>query len=66
VHARARAHIRWLIVEKHNFFVDWRFRMENFRVAIVGLDKMGLLYANILSMMPNFELVTLCGKSWQF
>ena len=38
--------------------------MENLRVAVVGLGKMGLLHASILSMMPNVEVVALCDKSF--
>ncbi len=32
-------------------------------VAVVGLGKMGLLHASILSVMDNVELVALCEKS---
>jgi predicted dehydrogenase len=37
--------------------------MDNLRVAVVGLGKMGLLHASILNMMPNVEVVALCDKS---
>lgn len=33
------------------------------RVAVVGLGKMGLLHASILSTFPNVHLVALCDKS---
>ena len=36
---------------------------ENFKVAVIGLGKMGLLHASILSTLPNVELVALCDKS---
>lgn len=32
-------------------------------VAVVGLGKMGLLHAGILSVLPNVELIALCEKS---
>jgi predicted dehydrogenase len=37
--------------------------MDNLRVAVVGLGKMGLLHASILSVMPNVEVTALCDKS---
>jgi predicted dehydrogenase len=33
------------------------------RVAIIGLGKMGLLHASLLSVLPNVKLVALCDKS---
>jgi predicted dehydrogenase len=36
---------------------------EKFKVAVIGLGKMGLLHASILSTLPNVELVALCDKS---
>ncbi len=36
---------------------------EKYKVAVVGLGKMGLLHASILSTLPNVELVALCDKS---
>jgi predicted dehydrogenase len=36
---------------------------EDVRVAVVGLGKMGLLHASILSAMPHVQLVALCDKS---
>jgi len=33
------------------------------RVAVVGLGKMGLLHAGILSFLPNVELAAFCEKS---
>jgi predicted dehydrogenase len=36
---------------------------ENYKVAVIGLGKMGLLHASILSTLPNVELVGLCDKS---
>jgi predicted dehydrogenase len=38
-------------------------RMTKAKVAIVGLGKMGLLHASILSTFDNVELVALCEKS---
>ena len=32
------------------------------RVAVVGLGKMGLLHAGILSFLPNAEVVAFCEK----
>ena len=40
--------------------------MQNIRVAVVGLGKMGLLHASILNTMPNVEIVALCDKSHLF
>lgn len=37
---------------------------EKLKVGIVGLGKMGLLHASLLSVMPNIELTALCDKSW--
>ena len=34
------------------------------KVGVVGLGKMGLLHAALLSVMPNVQLVALCDKSW--
>lgn len=36
---------------------------EELRVAVIGLGKMGLLHAGILSSLPNVKLVALCDKS---
>lgn len=36
--------------------------IENLRVAVVGLGKMGLLHASILNTFPNVELSALCDK----
>jgi predicted dehydrogenase len=36
---------------------------ENIKVAVIGLGKMGLLHASILSALPNVQLVALCDKS---
>jgi predicted dehydrogenase len=36
---------------------------EKFRVAVVGLGKMGLLHASILNVMESVEIVGLCDKS---
>lgn len=33
------------------------------RVAVVGMGKMGLLHAGILSVLPNVQLVAVCEKS---
>jgi len=33
------------------------------RVAVVGLGKMGLLHASLLSVLPNIRLVALCERS---
>ena len=38
--------------------------MSDLRVAIVGLGKMGLVHASILSTMPNVEIVGICDKSY--
>ncbi len=37
--------------------------MGRLRVAVVGLGKMGLLHASILSTLPNVQLVACCDKS---
>jgi predicted dehydrogenase len=37
---------------------------EKLKVGVVGLGKMGLLHASLLSAMPNVQLVALCDKSW--
>jgi len=37
--------------------------MDDLRVAVIGLGKMGLLHASILNMMPSVEVVALCDKS---
>lgn len=36
---------------------------EELKVAVVGLGKMGLLHAGILSVLPSVELIALCEKS---
>jgi predicted dehydrogenase len=36
---------------------------ESFRVAVVGMGKMGLLHASILNVLPNVQLTALCDKS---
>jgi len=36
---------------------------KKLRVAVIGLGKMGLLHAGILSVLPDVELVALCEKS---
>jgi predicted dehydrogenase len=36
---------------------------EDVRVAVIGLGKMGLLHASILSTFPRVHLVALCDKS---
>ena len=38
--------------------------MSRFKVAIVGLGKMGLLHASILNSMSNVEVIGLCDKSY--
>ena len=37
--------------------------MGRLRIAVVGIGKMGLLHAGILSSLPDIELVALCDKS---
>jgi len=37
---------------------------ESLKVAIIGLGKMGLLHASILSTLPNVQLTALCDKSF--
>lgn len=37
--------------------------MRPLRIAVVGIGKMGLLHAGILSSLPDVELVALCDKS---
>jgi predicted dehydrogenase len=37
---------------------------KKLKVGIVGLGKMGLLHASLLSFMPNVQLAALCDKSW--
>jgi len=37
--------------------------MNPLRIAVVGMGKMGLVHASILSSMPNVEIVGLCEKS---
>ena len=37
--------------------------VANLRVAVVGIGKMGLVHASLLSTMPNMQLVALCDKS---
>jgi len=34
------------------------------RVGIIGLGKMGLLHASLLSVIPNVQLAALCDKNW--
>jgi predicted dehydrogenase len=36
---------------------------KKLRLAVVGLGKMGLLHASLLSVLPNVELVAVCDKS---
>jgi predicted dehydrogenase len=36
---------------------------EDVRVAVIGLGKMGLLHASILSTLPHVHLVAMCDKS---
>ena len=36
---------------------------EILKVAVIGLGKMGLLHASILSTLPHVHLVALCDKS---
>jgi predicted dehydrogenase len=45
-----------------SYWVIWRFCMKT-KVAVVGLGKMGLLHASILSTMPEVEILALCDKS---
>lgn len=40
-----------------------RSNKEILKVAVVGLGKMGLLHASILSVLPNVKLVGICDKS---
>lgn len=40
------------------------FTDKKLKVGVVGLGKMGLLHASILSTMPAVQLVALCDKSW--
>ncbi|MCL2358817.1 Gfo/Idh/MocA family oxidoreductase [Candidatus Bathycorpusculum sp.] len=37
---------------------------KKLRVAIVGLGKMGMLHASILSVLPAVDVVAVCDKSW--
>lgn len=37
--------------------------VENLKVAVVGLGKMGVLHASILNVLPNVQLTALCDKS---
>ena len=37
---------------------------KKLRIAVIGLGKMGLLHASILSAMPNVEIVALCDRSF--
>jgi predicted dehydrogenase len=37
---------------------------KKLKVGVVGLGKMGLLHASLLSIMPNVQLAALCDKSW--
>jgi predicted dehydrogenase len=36
---------------------------KKFKSAVIGVGKMGLVHASILSTLPNVELVALCDKS---
>ncbi len=36
---------------------------QKLKIAVIGLGKMGLLHASILSTFPNTELVAVCDKS---
>jgi predicted dehydrogenase len=40
--------------------------MNSLRIAVVGLGKMGLVHASLLSSMPNVEIVGVCEKSYFF
>jgi len=37
---------------------------KKLKVGVVGLGKMGLLHASLLSVMPTVQLAALCDKSW--
>jgi predicted dehydrogenase len=37
---------------------------KKLKVGVIGLGKMGLLHASILSVMPTVQLSALCDKSW--
>ncbi len=37
---------------------------KKLKVGVVGLGKMVLLHASLLSVLPNVELAALCDKSW--
>ena len=37
---------------------------KKLKVGVVGLGKMGLLHASLLSVLPNVQLSALCDKSW--
>ena len=36
---------------------------KHYRIAVVGLGKMGLLHTSILNVLPNVELAAICEKS---
>jgi predicted dehydrogenase len=38
--------------------------MSRIRVAVVGIGKMGLLHASILSASPGVHLVAICERNW--
>ena len=38
--------------------------MDNLKVAIIGIGKMGLLHSSILSTIPGVEVAALCDKSY--
>jgi predicted dehydrogenase len=37
---------------------------KEFKTAVVGLGKMGLLHSSILNILPNIQLTAFCDKSW--
>jgi len=38
--------------------------MNNLKVAVIGLGKMGLLHSSLLKTLPNVEITALCDKSY--
>lgn len=48
-------------VETGSFFME--NESQKLRVGIIGLGKMGLLHASLLSVNPSVELAALCDKS---
>jgi predicted dehydrogenase len=52
-----------LVVGFANELVVISLSEEDVRVAVIGLGKMGLLHASILSVLPHVRLVALCDKS---